>query len=416
MKLAKIRQLFPHHELESPKEYFSDLLSNSRFKTALSGRKRIAIAVGSRGISNLVMFVSELVRYLKELNIEPFIVPAMGSHGSANADGQTRVLNELGITQQSVNAKILSSMDTITLGNVKMDGMEYQVYVDKTAWQADGVILLNRVKPHTDFVGKYESGLVKMSTIGLGNHTGAQQVHSLGVRGLSELIPVLAKAVLSDSKVVGGFAIIEDAYHRTARVNWLDREEIMDKEPQLLEEARSIMPRLPIDKIDLLIIKQMGKEISGVGIDTKIIGRLMIWDREEFLGPKIELIGVCDITEASYGNALGVGLADFITKKLFEKIDFAAMKENILTSTFYQRGKIPLVFEDERELLDVALQHFQRRGVNKPKIIVIKDTLRLDVIHVSESVLEEVKNRDDIELASELQEIVFDNNNGIVVC
>ena len=416
MKLAKIKQLFPHHGLESPEEYFSELLSNGKFKTALSGRKRVAIAVGSRGISNLAMFVSELVRYLKALDIEPFIVPAMGSHGGASASGQTEVLNKLGITQESVKARILSSMDTITLGNVEMDGIEYRVYVDKIAWQADGVILINRVKPHTDFIGKYESGLVKMSTIGLGNHAGAQQVHSLGVRGLSELIPVLAKAVLSDSKIVGGFAVIEDAYHTTAGLHWLDREQIMDEEPQLLERARSLMPRLPVDNIDLLIIKQMGKEISGVGLDTKIIGRLMIWDREEFSGPRIELIGVCDITEASYGNALGVGLADFTTRKLFEKIDFDSMKENILTSTFYQRGKIPLVFEDERELLDAALQHFQRRGVTKPKVIVIKDTLSLDEIHVSLSVLEETEGRDDIELVSELREIEFDKNNGIVVC
>ena len=416
MKLAKIRQLFPRHNLELPREYFSHLLSNSKLKTALSGRKRIAIAVGSRGISNLVIFVSELVKYLKELDIEPLIIPAMGSHGYANADGQINVLKNLGITEESVNAKILSSMETLILGNVKMDGNEYPVYVDKTAWQADGIILLNRVKTHTDFVSTYESGLVKMSTVGLGNHKGAKQIHSLGIRGLSQLIPILAKMVLSNKKVLGGFAIIEDAYHRTAGLHWLAREEIMDKEPQLLEESKSLMPRLPVDNIDLLIIKQMGKEISGAGIDTKIIGRLMIWGQEELFRPNIELIGVCDITDASYGNALGIGLVDFTTRRLFEKIDFDAMKENILTSTFYQRGKIPLVFEDEKELLEVALEHFQRRGVKKPKVIIIKDTLNLSEIYVSDSVLEELKNRDDIELISELQEIIFDNNNRIVTC
>jgi len=416
MKLIKIKQLFPHHGLESPKEQFLNLLSSNKFKSALSGRKSIAIAVGSRGISNLVMFVSELARYLKELGIEPFIVPAMGSHGCANADGQISVLNNLGIKQESVNAKIISSMDTIILGNVKLDGIGHHVYVDKIAWQADGVILLNRIKIHTDFSSTYESGLVKMATIGLGNHAGAKLIHSLGIRGLSQLIPILAKAVFSDNKVLGGFAIIEDAYHETAGLHWLDRNKILGKEPQLLKESKALMPRLPVDNIDLLIIKQMGKEISGVGIDTKIIGRLMIWGQQELSRPNIELIGVCDITDASYGNALGVGLADFTTRRLFEKIDFAALKENILTATFYQRGKIPLVFEDERELLNVALQHFQRRGVNKPKVIIIKDTLSLDQMHVSESVLEEVKNRHDIELASELQEIEFDNNNGIITC
>ncbi len=414
MKLAKIRQLFPHNGLESPKKLFSDLLSGNKFKTALSGKKRIAITVGSRGISNIAMFVTELVRYLKEQNIEPFIVPAMGSHGCANADGQISVLKNLGITEQSVGAKILSCMDTIILGNVEMDGVKYPVHVDKTAWQADGVILINRVKTHTDFDSTYESGLVKISTIGLGNHDSAKQIHSLGIRGLKQLIPILAKAVLSDNKVLGGFALIEDAYHKTSEVHWLDREEIMDKEPLLLEKSKSLMPRLPVDNIDLLIIKWMGKEISGAGIDTKIIGRLLIWGEKELSRPKIELIGVCDITDASYGNALGIGLVDFTTRRLFDKIDFDATKENLLTSTFYQRGKLPFVFEDEQEILEVSLEHFQRRGVKKPKIIIIKDTLSLSEMLISESVLEELKNRNDIEIVSELQEITFDNDNRII--
>ncbi len=416
MKLAKIKQLFPEHRLESPKDAFLYLLSNSKFRSILSGRKRVAIAVGSRGISNLVIFVRELVRYLKELDIEPFILPAMGSHGCTNVDGQIKVLNKLGITQDSVGAKILTSIDTITLGNVKMDSVEYPVLVSKTAWQADGVILINRIKTHTDFVGKYESGLVKMATIGLGNHTGAKQIHSLGVRGLKHLIPVLAKTIFCDNKILGGFAIIEDAYHSTAGLHWLDREEIMDKEPQLLEKSKTLMPRLPVDNIDLLIIKQMGKEISGTGIDTKIIGRLMIRDQQELTCPNIELIGACDITEPSGGNALGVGLVDFITRRLFDKIDFNVMKENILTSTFYQRGKIPLVFEDEREILETALEHFKRRGVKKPKVIIIKDTLSLSEIYVSESVLEELKNLENIEILSGLQDITFDNDNRIITC
>ena len=198
-------------------------------------------------------------------------------------------------------------------------------------------------------------------------------------------------------------------------MHWLDREEILDKEPHLLHESKSLMPRLPVDNIDLLIIKQMGKEISGAGIDTKIIGRLMIWGEDELTSPSIELIGVCDITDASYGNALGAGLADFTTRRLFDKIDFAALKENVLTSTFYHRGKIPMVFEDERELWEVSLQHFKRRGVEKPKIIIIEDTLHLAEVLVSESVLDEVAGRDDIEILNELQEITFDSDNRIIV-
>ena len=413
MKLAKIKQLFPHRGIESPQDEFLSLLNSSKFKAALSGRKRIAIAIGSRGISNLVVFVSQLVDFLKELGIEPVIAPAMGSHGFAAADGQTTVLNKLGINRDSVDAEIISSMDVISLGQVEVDGREYPVYVDSTAWQYDGVILLNRVKTHTDFTGRYESGLVKMATVGLGNHEGAKQVHSLGTCGLKKLMPSLAKVVFSGDKVVGGFGIIEDAYHKTAGLHWLDRDEILDKEPQLLEESKSLMPHLPINDIDLLIIKQMGKEISGTGIDPKIVGRSMIWGEQEPACPNIELISICDITRNSYGNALGMGLSDFITRRLFDKIDFAALKENIFTTTFYQRGKTPLVLENEQELIDVCLRHFQRRG-EKPKIILIKDTLNLSDMYISEAVLDELGNRDDIELVCEPKDIAFDNDNRIM--
>lgn len=415
LKLAKIKQLFAHRELESPAGEFLSLLKSSKFNSAISGRKRIAIAVGSRGISNLATFVSKLVGYLTDIGIAPIIVPAMGSHGYATEDGQKMVLNKLGIDKDSVGVEIVSSMDVISIGQVKMDGRRFDAYVDKAAWElADGIILINRIKPHTDFVGRYESGLVKMAAVGLGNHKGAEQVHSLGTRGLKELMPSLAEVILNDDKVIGGLGIVEDAYHNTAGLHWLNSDEIPAAEPAILEEAESLMPHFPIDDVDLLIIKQMGKDISGVGIDTKIIGRLMIAGQTEPSSPRIELVGVCDLTDASCGNALGIGLADFITRQLFDKIDFQALKENALTSTFYQRGKIPLVLEDEREIVEVSLQHFKRRGGKSAKVIVIKDTLNLSDMYVSEPVLDELKNRDDIEVISELVEIAFDNNNKII--
>jgi hypothetical protein len=415
VKLAKIRQLFEHRGLDSPREYFQSLLKSGAFNKAISGRKRIAIVVGSRGISNLVVFVRELAEYLKKAGIEVIIVPAMGSHGFATADGQRMVLENLGINEETVGAKILSSMEVVSLGEVKLDGRSYPVYVDRAAWEmTDGVILLNRIKSHSDFIGRYESGLVKMAVVGLGNHQGAEQVHSLGTRGLKELMPLMAEVVFGSDKLLGGFAIVEDAYHNTAGVHWLESSEILEKEPAILEEANSMMPRLPVETIELLLIKQMGKEISGVGIDPKIVGRLGIWGEQELQSPRIELIGVCDITDASYGNALGVGLADFITKKLFEKIDFAALKENILTATFYQRGKIPLVLEDEREMLKVCLRHFQRRGTEQAKVIIIRDTLSLSDMYVSEAILDEIKERSDIEITGEPQEVVFYESNEIV--
>jgi hypothetical protein len=416
LKLAKIRQVFPNRRIELLEDEFSVLLSSSRFNEGIRGRKRIAIAVGSRGISNLVMLVKKLVEYLKGVGIEPIIVPAMGSHGCATAEGQEAVLNKLGVSLETVGAEIVSSVDVISLGEVWMEGGEFAVYVDKVSWErTDGVILINRIKPHTDFTGRYESGLVKMATVGLGNHKGAQQVHSLGTAGLKKLMPCLAEVVLGDSKVVGGFATVENAYSQTCGLYWLDRDEILDKEPAVLEQAKALMPKLPVDEIDVLIVKRMGKEISGVGMDPKIIGRLMIWGEEEPASPRIELIGVCDITDESCGNALGVGLADFITRRLFERIDFRAIKENVLTSAFYQRGKVPLVLEDEREVLEVCLRHFERRGEKDAKVIVIKDTLNISDMYVSESVLSQLKDRDDIEVVSGPAAVAFDSSNRMVL-
>lgn len=414
MKLAKIKQLFPDDSPDSVEDEFVSILQSDKFKTAVTDRKRIAIAVGSRGIANLPMLVSKLVEHLKGLGIEPVITPAMGSHGHATAQGQEMVLNKLGISAETVGAKILSSMDVISLGRIQLDGCEFPAYVDKIAWQSDGVILINRVKPHTDYVGRYESGLVKMATVGLGNHKSAEQIHSLGISGLKKLMPSLAEVILGDDKIIGGLAITENALHKTADLTWLNANEILDTEPGILQKVRTLMPHFPINDIDLLIIKQMGKDISGVGIDTKIVGRIMIWGEEELSRPNIELIGLCDITDASYGNALGIGLADFITKRLFDRIDWHALKENILTATFYQRGKTPLVLADEREIITVANSHFQGRGRENPRVIIIKDTLNLSDMYVSEGVLDELENTGDIEIISEPQEIRFDDNNKII--
>ena len=331
MKLAKIRQLFEHKQLIGPADEIASLIESKKFQAAIAGKKRIAIGLGSRGISNIVPMVKQLIASLKAAGAEPVIVPAMGSHGTATAEGQIMVLSKLGITEETIGAKIISSMDVILLGKAAMDGKDYEVFIDQAAWQADGVILINRIKTHTDFIATYESGLVKMATVGLGNRKGALQVHSLGTPGLTKLMPALAEVVFADDKFIGGFAIIEDAYHDTAAVHWLSSDEILPKEPELLEESKSLMPYFPIDDIDLLIVKRMGKEISGVGLDPKVLGRLMVWGENELPQPRIELLAICDITDASYGNALGVGLGDFITRRLFERIDFAALKENINT-------------------------------------------------------------------------------------
>ena len=416
LKLAKIKQSFPSFAIPSPEKELAATLNDGTFTRAIAGRKKVAIAVGSRGIANLPALVGAIVRSVRSTGAEAFIIPAMGSHGLATATGQEMVLAKLGITRDTVGAEIVSSMDVISLGQVQMDGRRFEAFVDKAAWElADALILVNRIKQHTAFIGKFESGLVKMATIGLGNHKGAEQVHSLGTRGLRELMPALAEVTLANEKIIGGLGIIEDACHETAALHWIDREEIMRREPLLLDQAKSLMPRLPIDRIDFLLVRQIGKDISGAGLDTKVIGRLMITGEEEPPLPQIELIGICDITDASYGNALGIGLGDFITKHAVRKIDFDALKKNILTSTFYQRAKTPMVLDDEREMVDVAVRHFQKLGRERPRVVFIRDTLNLSDIYVSESVLDEIAGRDDISVISGAEEVAFDADGRIIV-
>ncbi len=230
------------------------------------------------------------------------------------------------------------------------------VFMDKNAYESDGVILINRIKPHTDYHAKYESGLVKMAVIGLGNEKQASAIHSYGVYGLSTLIPLTAKQIFSTGKILGGIALVENAYDDTMLVNVLKTDDFFEQEPVLLDIARKNMPALPVNDIDVLIIDQMGKDISGVGIDTNIIGRTKIVGQEEPENPNIKAIMVLDLTDHSHGNAIGIGLSDVITKKLYDKIDFSATYSNAVTSSFLERAKIPIVADNDKEAFEIALR------------------------------------------------------------
>jgi len=415
LNLAKIRQKYKSEKIPHPVEYFESLLKNNSFNQSIKGCKKIAIAVGSRGIKDIDEFVRILVNFLNTQGFSPFIVPAMGSHGNATPEGQLQVLKKLGITEEKIKAPIISSMDVKKIGEVNFQGEKYPAYIDKTASEADGIILINRVKHHTAFYGDYESGLVKMIVIGLGNHIGATAMHSLGADGLENIMPEIARYIVQKEKILGGFCIVEDAYQDTARIYWVNINEIFKKEPEILKEAKSLAPRLPINKINLLMIKQMGKNISGTGIDTKIVGRMHSKKLEEFSDIKIDLIGISDLTDESCGNASGVGFADFITERLYKKIDMKATLTNVMTSKFFIEAKIPIVMKNDKEIIETAMDYFFGKRIKNPKIIVIKDTLHLIEMSVSESVLEEIKDRKDIEIVSELNEVKYDQEGYLLV-
>jgi len=390
--LNKIKNHFPDNSLPDVKGSLQKELLHLR--GAIKIGSRIAIAVGSRGIDNLFPVVQEVVSFVQQLGASPFIVPAMGSHGGATAEGQAEVLASYGITENALGVPVVSSMETVEIpGN-----SSHQIFMDKNAYEADGIILINKIKPHTDFHATYESGLVKMAVIGLGKERGAEAIHHHGVFGLTQLISKSAKVIFATNKIIGGVALIENAFDKTMMVKVLHGSDIMNREPELLAIAKANRPAFPVHQIDVLIIDRMGKNISGVGIDTNIIGRLKIYGQPEPVKPDIKSIVVTDITDESHGNATGVGLADIITRRLFDKIDFEITYKNISTSGFLERGKIPFIAENDIDALNLALRNCGSPIPGKERIIRIKDTLHLDELYVSDAILNELKAKNEIEI------------------
>ena len=394
--LTKIKQHFQNNSIADIKAEVSGELV--KLRPFIKPDARIALAIGSRGIKDLVPVVKEVSRFIKENNAHPFLVPAMGSHGGATAEGQAGILASYGISERTIGIPVRSSMEVVEL--VQGDS-PVPVYMDKNAYQSDGVILINRIKPHTDFHARYESGLVKMSVIGLGNEKQASAIHRYGVFGLTTLIPSIAKQVFNTGKILGGIALVENACDDTMLVKALKTDDFFEQEPILLEIARKNMPALPVSDIDVLIIDRMGKDISGVGIDPNIIGRTKIFGQEEPDNPTIKAIVVLDLTDGSKGNAIGVGLSDVITKTLFDKIDFSSTYSNAITSSFLERAKIPMVAGTHKEAFEIALRSCGYLKKGEEKIIRIKDTLHLDEIYVSESILRIIHGSEKIESIKE---------------
>lgn len=383
--MYKIRRHFPDNAL-------SDLLGTLRTELAslaelIQPGADITLAVGSRGIDNLPTIVSETARMVRDRGARPLIVPAMGSHGGATAAGQMEILKLYGVREEIVGAPIRSSMEVV---EVPRGDSPVPVFMDRLAWESDGVLLINRVKPHTDYHGTYESGLMKMAVIGLGKQEGAKAIHRSGIRGLKHMIAPAARQILRAGRILGGIALVENARHQTLQVRALSAARIPDEEPSLLELARQNMPSLPVEQADILIIDQMGKDISGTGIDPNVIGRIRVPGQEEPDRPRIKAIMVASLSERSHGNAVGVGLADVITRALYERIDHKATYENVVISTFLERGKIPPVAPDDRTAFQTAFKRCGGVRTGEERILRIVDTLHLEELYVSGPVLRDL--------------------------
>lgn len=405
--MARIRQRFPVASLKDVRSAARQELELLPLPLDL-GRKRVAIGVGSRGIAHLPDLVEEVVAYVKRRNGVPFIVPAMGSHGGGTAAGQRAVLASCGITEESTGVPILAGEESVRIG---FNAAGVPVYCDAAAWQADWLIPINRVKPHTQFHAPTESGLLKMLVIGFGKARGAATIHGYGTRGLAEYIPLSAEVFLHSGKVLFGLAVVEDQRHETALVRALMPEDFFSEEKRLLCTARELMPRLPVQSLDLLILDRMGKDISGPGMDSSVTGRIMANGEPDPPSPWISLLAVLGLTEASHGNAVGVGLADLISRRLCQAIDVQATYLNSISGGFPVQGKIPMVMPDDRQLLHAAAVLLGAGSLADRRIVHARDTLHLEELEVSTAVLQELEGRTDLEILRPLAPMAFDSNN-----
>lgn len=405
-KWVKIKQHFSGPVVEDIEGTVSAQLSDVIGSQTLSG-KSIAITAGSRGIANIHKIIQATVKYLVEQGAQPFIIPAMGSHGGATAEGQVEVLESLGVTEAFCGAPIRSSMDVVEVGQTA-DGVP--VYVDKQAWEADAILLMGRVKVHTDFKSPIgiESGLMKMAAIGMGKHKQALAIHDYGVHGIRDMMPHVARVVFEKANILCGVAIVENAFEQTAKIEVIPTNRIEEQERRLLKESAALMPSLPMEDIDLLIVDEIGKNHSGTGMDTNIIGRLRILGVEEPTTPRIKYILASDLSEASHGNALGIGLADLTTRRLFEKIDLQKMNENVITSSFLHRAMIPIVMESDRAAIMTALRSNWGVQSQSARVVRIPSTLHLEYLYVSESLLPEVEGNPSVEVLGQPVEMAFD--------
>jgi hypothetical protein len=384
---------------------------SSRLPGRLRRGDRVLVGVGSRGIANLATLVRATLDVLRDLGTKPAVVAAMGSHGGATPEGQRELLASYGITEDALRVPVLTDMTAVQIGT---NSWGEPVWWDKNAWEADAVVTVSRVKPHTDFRGRVESGVCKMLVIGLGKRDGASQHHRWGVRGLRDMLTETAKVILEKTRFLASLAILENADEQTAVLKVLDREDVLDQEPGLLEEARKLMGRLPFEQLDVLVIGEIGKNYSGAGIDPNVIGRLLVEGQEEFRSPKITRICALDLSPESHGNGTGIGLADLTTDRLLAAIDPVPYRMNTLTSCFLWRSKLPIAFPTDRECIGMGLETCWQPNPEKIRLALVANTLELAELWVSPPLLEEARSNPQLKVEGDLQAVPFDAQGNVV--
>lgn len=412
-KMVRIRQNFDRSHI--PVEDIASTVQKELDREDLGGwikpGMKIAITCGSRGMTNNALMARAMVDFVKSKGAEPYIVAAMGSHGGATAEGQTQILKDYGITEEAMGCPVKSSMETVQIG---LSGVRKQpVFIDKNASEADGILLFNRIKPHTSFRGPYESGLMKMMAIGLGKQKGAESIHHQSPAIMHELVEEYGRTILENCPVLGGIAVIENAYDDTYLIKGLTPQEIIDEEPKLKEISYKTIAHLLFDKCDVLVVDKIGKNISGDGMDPNISGRFVL---PQYCsgGIDAEKVVVLDITDETHGNAQGIGLAEVTTRRLVNRMKLEMTYPTGVTNTFLHLMKIPMIMDNDREALQLALMCCpEAEDHDHMKMIRIPNTAHIGEIEISEGLLPQAKANPNIEILTDLYDLPFDSQGNL---
>jgi hypothetical protein len=412
-QMFRVRQRFQRPQVDDlPGEVEAQLKRLELTKRIRPGDS-VAVTVGSRGIANIHIITKGIVDHLRSIGAKPFIVPAMGSHGGGRAEGQREIIESYGVTEEFVGCPIRATMETVI---VCKTAEGFPVHFDRYAYEADHVVVAGRIKPHTGFVGDIESGLMKMMLIGLGKHAGAKIYHrAINDFSFGQIVRSVAGHVLAKCHIAAGLAIVENSYDETARIEAVPPEQFEAREKELLVLAKQWMPRLPFREVDVLILDEFGKNISGSGMDTNVVGRKYLWhEAAQDEWPKIKRIIVRSLTEETHGNAAGIGGAEFCSRRVLEQMDLDATKINCLTGGGPMGAMLPVSFDTEREILDAA---FGTLGLVEPPdagVLWVKNTLQVAEAECSAKYLPEAQRRDDLEILTELRDLEFDDNSDLV--
>ncbi len=403
-RMVRVRQNFDKTKIDDIERHLQKELDQGNYGSAVKG-KRIAVTVGSRGIPHNALIVRTICDKLKAWGADPVIVPSMGSHGGGTVEGNMEILSGYGITEEAMGVPILASMEVVQIGEIE-DRSHTPVFCDRYAAQADGIVIYNKVKPHTDFKGEHESGLLKMIAIGLAKHKGCSWFHKQGFDTFADRIPMVAKVFLDKMPVVFGVGVVQNAYDEISELMVFPREDIISGDRELLKIAKKRFPRFQFDDIDVLVIDRIGKNISGEGADPNVTGRgFMPYFKDDFHTKRLFIRG---LTEQSHHNACGLGLADITTRRCLNEVDWESTWVNLTTNTMIEGGKIPMYQNSDLDALKLAIRTCTKIDYAKAKIVRIKDTLSLDEFEVSESMLPELMGNERVDILSATYEMEFD--------